>query len=206
MVWNLTIFWANLIQPLDKKGNKIFNAPESYDLYVFGKENTIVQLKHIDADTTVIFHDLEGKYLYAHTTASLTSKFGFLDSKDINDTFGRMISKGVIKLFNKNNKKYGYVNLSGKIIIPIEHSTLSYFSEGLVRASDPTNDKFIGYLDKTGKVVIPYEYNNNNNDDKDFTNGVAQVCQDTCFYINKQGKRVKKSNNGSKKNKPLSFF
>ena len=174
---------------INKDGNVIFNAPKSYDLYVFGKDNTIVQFRYIEGET-VVFHDLEGKYLYDYKTASLTSKFGFPDTNDINDTIGRMISNGLIKLLN--NRKYGYVNLSGKIVIPIEHETLDNFSEGLVRASDPKNNKFVGYLDKTGKVVIPYEYNNLDYTyyNRDFTNGAAQVCQETCFYINKQGKKV----------------
>ena len=188
----------------DKNGQTIFNASKSniLDVYVFAKKNIIISLTE-NAD--VVFHDLQGKYLSSFKTHVSTHMFG-IDVLPSNKNFAQAIQNGLIKIYNKEKNKAGYIDLSGNIVIPIEHKTLDNFSEGLVRASDPTNDKFIGYLDKKGKVVIPYEYNNFNGDDVNFTNGEARVCQDTCFYINKQGKRVKKSNNGSKKNKPLSFF
>ena len=189
---------------IDKEGNTILNIDKPmYDLYIFAKNGTIIGFG--DFGDKVFLYNLEGKTknLFSlpadnifHSDTAYSGK-----REHVAYNLGRMVANGLIPV--ESNGRKGYVDLSGNIVIPIEHKTLDNFSEGLVRAGDPKNDEFIGYLDKTGKVVIPYEYNNNNNDDKDFTNGVARVCQDTCFYINKQGKKVVKGsqNKSSKKRK-----
>ncbi len=73
-------------------------------------------------------------------------------------------------LFTRNSK-YGYIDRTGKIIIPAKFENASDFSEGL--AIVYTGKKLgSGYINRTGKIVIPankFEYGG------DFSEGLAVV-------------------------------
>jgi len=82
--------------------------------------------------------------------------------------------------------KYGYINASGKLVIPATFDSASYFtSNGLayVRLG-----KKYGYINTKGDIVIPAEFDDAN----DFaSNGLALVKIDGKFgYINSKGKIV----------------
>ncbi|WP_435932419.1 WG repeat-containing protein [Moraxella bovoculi] len=53
----------------------------------------------------------------------------------------------------KKNNKYGYVDKTGKVVVPIQYDETWFFSEGL--AGVKQNGKW-GFIDKTGEVVIPF--------------------------------------------------
>lgn len=64
----------------------------------------------------------------------------------------------------------GYIDRSGKVVIPLKYTSASDFSEGL--AAVQVGSRFGGYIDKSGKLVIPagrYEY------PRDFSEGLALV-------------------------------
>ncbi len=80
------------------------------------------------------------------------------------------------------NQKYGYIDTTGKVIIPCKFHTLAQFSEGLAAARI---NGLYGYIDKKGEFVIQpqFEYAT------DFSEGYAQVFhQGTSFFIDKEGK------------------
>lgn len=80
--------------------------------------------------------------------------------------------------------KRGYVNKSGKIVIPVQYEQSSGFYEGL--AAVKKQDKW-GYIDKTGKVVIDFQYEYFN----DFSDGLVSVKKNGKWgYLNKTGKVV----------------
>ena len=57
------------------------------------------------------------------------------------------------------NYKWGYIDTSGKEVIPVKYSELGEFSEGLAAAGTGFgNSCKMGYIDRTGKVVIPFTY------------------------------------------------
>ena len=82
--------------------------------------------------------------------------------------------EGLAKVINTETKKYGFIDETGKVVIPIEHSDYGAgaepFHDGLALVYDPAN-AYYGYMDKTGKMVIPYQYANA----ASFKNGVARV-------------------------------
>jgi hypothetical protein len=57
----------------------------------------------------------------------------------------------------KLNNKWGFIDKTGKEVIPIKYDNAGYFSEGL--APVKLNGK-CGFIDKTGKEVIPIKYDN----------------------------------------------
>ena len=56
------------------------------------------------------------------------------------------------------NWKYGFVDTTGKLAIPLKFDDAGEFSEGLARVQDRSDEFLWGYTDKTGKLVIPYRY------------------------------------------------
>ena len=69
--------------------------------------------------------------------------------------------EGLAKVINRETGKYGFVDKTGKVVIPIEHSKYGSggepFHDGLALVYDSAN-AYYGYIDKTGKMVLPYQY------------------------------------------------
>ncbi|MEH1811242.1 MAG: WG repeat-containing protein [Nostoc sp.] len=82
------------------------------------------------------------------------------------------------------DKKYGYIDQTGRIAITPQFDDAWDFSQGL--AVVKIDDKF-GYIDKTGQLVIPLQFD----DAWDFSQGLALVKIDEKFgYIDKTGQLV----------------
>jgi len=71
--------------------------------------------------------------------------------------------------------KYGFIDKTGKLIIPLIYDSAKSFSEGLALVK---KDGKYGYIDKTGKVVIPLIYDD------------AQVFSDESAWVKKDGKQM----------------
>ena len=94
------------------------------------------------------------------------------------------LSDGLAKV--KRDGKYGFIDKTGKVVIPLNYDWAWSFSEGLASVSQ--NGKY-GFIDNTGKVVIPLKYDKADS----FNNGVAGVLDRSigeAFYINRQGERL----------------
>ena len=85
------------------------------------------------------------------------------------------------------NDKYGYIDKTGKIIIPFKYNEADPFFDGL--ACVRNNRGKYGYIDKTGKIIIPFNFNKEN---IFFSDGLACIQDDTekYGYIDKTGKIV----------------
>ena len=80
--------------------------------------------------------------------------------------------------------KVGFLNMEGKVIIPMTYDESGQFSEGLVPIR---KGKQWGYLDGTGKTVIPFGFEYANS----FSEGLAAVQKNGSWsYINASGKTV----------------
>ncbi|MBW4839087.1 MAG: WG repeat-containing protein [Paenibacillaceae bacterium] len=79
---------------------------------------------------------------------------------------------GLIRV--ERNNKFGYVDLSGKAVIPLKYDQLEPFSEGLALAGiidlKAGYPKY-GYINREGKTVIPLIYGRG----EDFSEGLAAV-------------------------------
>ena len=91
-------------------------------------------------------------------------------------------SDGLAVVYNKELKKYGYINKSGILVIPFGWNDARPFSEGLAHVSnyDKTNT---GFIDKTGRLVIPITKPAGS-----FSEGFAMI--EGLGYIDKTGKVV----------------
>jgi DNA-binding transcriptional regulator/RsmH inhibitor MraZ len=86
-------------------------------------------------------------------------------------------------LFTRNGK-YGYIDRTGKIVIPAKFEYAGYFSEGLAIVA--IGGKY-GYIDRTGKIVIPAKLESA----RYFSEGLAIVeIGEKYGYIDRTGKIV----------------
>ena len=98
------------------------------------------------------------------------------------DNAGDYFSEGlaVVEL----NGKYGFIDKSGKVVIPIKYDDAWSFSEGLAEVS--LNWKY-GFIDKSGKVIIPIKYDYA----WSFSEGLAKVTLNWKYgFIDKSGKVI----------------
>ena len=82
---------------------------------------------------------------------------------------------------------WGFVDDTGKLVIPCRYRQVGSFSEGLAYVSD--DYQFYGYIDKTGRLVIPMDFKEAGN----FENGKADVTTENnkAAVIDKTGKIIK---------------
>ena len=86
------------------------------------------------------------------------------------------------------DKKFGFINPKGELVIPSQFESVGYFNNGLAWAK--TFDKNVGYIDKTGKWVIPAKFDVAK--DFDAKSGLALVrTGDQWFYVNSKGVELK---------------
>ena len=98
-----------------------------------------------------------------------------------------------LKPFEANNGLYGYKDDKGKIIIPAQYITATYFFEGVDKAWVYNGTKF-ALIDKKNKLVTPFKYSYVNY----FQEGMAVVAVNTKFmeaggnygFVDKNGKEI----------------
>ena len=87
-----------------------------------------------------------------------------------------------------NDEQYwGFVDKTGRLVIPCRYRQVGSFSEGLAYVSE--DYQFYGYIDKTGRLVIPMDFKEAGN----FKNGKAEVTTENNkpAIINKSGRIIK---------------
>ncbi len=77
---------------------------------------------------------------------------------------------GLAIYYDYQKNKWGYINNSGKIIIPAIYNDVHSFSEGL--AAVQNNEGLWGYIDVTGKTKINFSYSN---EPTNFSEGIALI-------------------------------
>lgn len=83
------------------------------------------------------------------------------------------------------DKKFGFVNTKGKIVIPAQFESVGYFSNGLAWAKTP--DKKLGYIGENGQWIIKPEFEAGKEFDR--VSGLARVkTSDKWCYVNESGK------------------
>ncbi len=186
---------------MDKQGKMVI--PMNYDLcYSFSDG-----LAKVRKDGTIAFIDKTGKIVIPFEKYFDAGYFkdGVTWARGeggyyIIDKTGKEISLAHIKIddyygirdFNegiaivKKDEKYGAIDAAGKLVLPIEYSYLSDFSEGLAVVQEKPSEKF-GFIDKTGKIVISPSYTSA----ETFKNRIAYVQkEDTRMFIDKNNKVV----------------
>lgn len=133
-------------------------------------------------ESFVGFMDKEGKEV-------IRRKYNNASGWDAGNGFSEglsMITEGAKARGNK-----GFIDKTGKKVVPVKYDYVKDFSEGLAAvAIIGESDNLYGYIDKTGKMVIPQRYFRANS----FSEGLAAVAmgKDTKYwgFIDKTGTEV----------------
>lgn len=129
-------FWNYAL--IDTKGQLIL--PPHYDRTYPFKEGVAVVRKR--GESKFILIDKEGKQVCSQQ----------FDSPPL-------ITEGMIRF--EENKRYGYLNLKGEVVVPAKYVDTGGFKEGYcsVAIERDAQTWLYGFIDKTGKEVIPCVYN-----------------------------------------------
>jgi len=89
---------------------------------------------------------------------------GYVNSQtDKYDKVGSYGSKGVSWALVQKENKYGFIDRSGKEVVPVNYDNIASFgSKGISWSLVRKGNKY-GYIDSYGNVVIPVKYDNPNN-------------------------------------------
>jgi hypothetical protein len=188
----------------NKKDKPSLSKSSLYEIKVAGRyglidsTGTIVVNPQFD-EIFIPYHDKN----YDLIAVRLGTKIGFIDRKGqfkINpqfdyDTTGLPdlieFSEGLAVV--QQNKLYGYIDTTGKIVIKTQYEDCHFFKEGL--ASFQQNKKW-GFIDRTGKVVIEpqfdqaYFFENGVAEIRKFAQGETGDYPSLMGYVNKQGKVI----------------
>ena len=130
-------------------------------------------------DIQVVIASNDGKSKYKFT---LEGNSSFAEVYPFEEIY--RFYEGLAGVRQSSYMKSGYIDKTGKLVIPCEWDSASVFSEGLAEVQ---KDGKWGYIDKTGKLVIPCEWDWADG----FSEGLALVQKDKKWgYIDKTGKLV----------------
>lgn len=101
-----------------------------------------------------------------------------------------VFSDGLMGFRKIGERKMGFIDVTGRIVIPAQFDDVKSFNEGL--AAIQLNDKW-GFINTEGEIVIPVQFDKIGISyfDKKFSNGLAAVYKDGKWgFINKEGEIV----------------
>ncbi len=171
---------ANRAGLIDSTGKIVVN-PQFDDIYIPYHSNNY-DLIAVRLGTKIGFIDRKGEF-------KINPQFD-IDTSGLDVVTGTEFSEGMAVV--KQDKLYGYIDTTGKMVIEAQYEDCHFFQEGL--ASFRKNKKW-GFIDKSGKVVIKPQFDQAFY----FENGVAEIRMnmegDTDYpslagYINKEGKII----------------
>ena len=176
---------------LNKKGETISKIPNVLTVTDFTKDGIAAitvgapsQKVRGMLDHYNIFINTEGKPLFESLVFSPT-----LDGLKP----ARLLKNGLAAFYNYQQRKWGYRDATGKIVIPAQFTEAKDFSDGLalVKADAGGAPKW-GYINTTGTFVIQPIYTK---EPGSFNSGYAPVRdkEGKVFYIDKTGKIVTKA-------------
>ena len=106
-------------------------------------------------------------------------------------------------ILKQHNKKYGYVDSIGNVVIPYKYDGAKDFSEGLAAVRNITyidgaevfsaidDEVDWGFINEKGKIVIPFKYSLPKDERALFSEGVVIVKKSGRFgYIDREGKQI----------------
>ena len=183
---------------IDKTGKRILTLPKAFNVVIgSGSGDFLFELRLWDLGYLGRVGGYGDGLLWMLSGLPVTQNISELDKTDISS-----ITDEQKYSVNQGGAFTGYVDLTGKIVIPQNYNTAYPFVEGLAcvegnlvtRIEDwygyeqqITSGKY-GYIDTTGEIVIDFEYNAGSS----FNEGFAYVADDSgrFGYIDKTGKVV----------------
>ena len=142
------------------------------NFYSSAQEDLIPFNKYVNGDS---------KWGYYNTAGQIIVAPKYFEARKFDNGLGK-----VSLLNEKVEWRYGFVDATGKEIIPLNYSHIDDFSEGLVAAEQYGKT---GFLNREGKTVIPFVFENAH--DQGFKEGLVAVKQNGKWgFIDKNGRTI----------------
>lgn len=117
------------------------------------------------AHVSIINKDIDEKNTYMFSQNIYIGGFVDKNGKLVLEQSAQSFSEGLAGFYSEENKKYGYIDKSGNVVIEAKFDQVAPFKEGLAmividdyhveESSGKSINGYIGYIDKKGEVVIP---------------------------------------------------
>ncbi len=128
---------------INEKGEEIAQLPDGWKA-----QNNVADIGLFEEGYHVIYKKVDNKRVYR-----LMDTLGQIIEPEIPIDYYSKMSNGLISV--KSGTKAGYMNASGKVVIPLQFQFAYDFHEGLARVQ--ANGKF-GLIDKQGNYVLQPEF------------------------------------------------
>ena len=180
-LWNTTysVFEKDGSMLIDTKGATIAIMKEYHAISAFSAGvATAMRQKSQYATRYAIYINKKGEHIFQHLT------FEIPQFENIRP--GRALSEGLMAFYDYGKRKWGFINLSGTIVIPAQYREVRDFHEGLAAVQLAESPNYWGYIDNTGKMVIQPKFSKK---PYSFSHGYAiavKTDQSMC-YIDKTG-------------------
>ncbi len=193
---------------IDKTGREVIPCKYEYkEVYDFhgGLAQVSLDLDKcglIDKTGRVVLplkYDLRGEFSEGLVWMYQGGKYSCIDQTGrevippIKYDFAREFSEGMAvvgfgDIFKSIPYKYGYIDKTGREIVPCKYDEARAFHDGMAIVSVGAYDtRKFGFIDKTGREVVPPKYDSV----RDFSDGLAQVRLNGKYgYIDKTGREV----------------
>lgn len=94
----------------------------------------------------------------------------------------------IAKADKNGNESWGFIDKSGKTVIPFKYASADSFSGGIAPVAITKNDGWVwGFIDKSGKTVMPFSFDSA----RSFADGAAIIAKNGKFgAIDRNGKII----------------
>jgi hypothetical protein len=166
------VYYNNRCGFIDKKGNEII--PLTYGDARGFSEGFAAVSRNSKFDK----NGLIGNYGFINKKNQAITSFNYERVKEF--------SEGLAAV--ERNSKWGYVNYSGREVIPCKYGSASSFENGLAKVQlYGSSSGYFGYIDKNDREIIPCKYTMVG----DFSDGLAVVKRDYYYgYVDMEGNEV----------------
>lgn len=183
LLFLITCFTACGQRPADDKVAGYYMSKKTGNMvFTNSKEEDIAEYPF-----TNITLDEDGKKYGAYVVGTYTKRGLMNDRAEmiIDTIYDYLGIVGENVLWAEKNKKYGFVDFSGKILVPIIYDSIDNTSTNGLFAADK-NGKY-GFINLKNEILIPFKFQ----DAKFFVDGLALVKLNNKYgYINTSGKEV----------------
>jgi hypothetical protein len=168
-------FNMNGIVLMNKKGEVVKNLPDVVHYTNFVNGVACIEKSGIDTKKSSIYQSVyykktayintKGQEIYPAISFDCSAEKWGIELQE-----PRAFSDSLLAYYDYIKKRWGYMNMAGKIAIPAQYKNAHDFHEGL--AAVENDNEYWGFIDKTGKSVIDFPFSK---EPSDFSEGIATV-------------------------------
>ncbi len=164
---------------IDTNGKFVMGPTYEYlTIYNHDSDYMILSYQYLDNHNNLVTkYDTSGKII------GYINPNNYLLHHPFSESYAKVSSENV----EINTRKYGFIDISGNIVIPLLFDIVFNFSDGYAVVCNKKDDKFYyGYISTKGDIVVPLEYDNA----ESVIDGIAKVKKGNREFIITMNNRI----------------